>query len=51
MIYEKHGKDGIWEFYYATKENYKNILENLFEKKINEIEIDVFNYILNETNP
>lgn len=45
LIYEKKGKEGIFKIYNSTNDNYKIILEELFEMEFKQIEKIVINYI------
>lgn len=45
LIYEKKGADGILEIYNSTNDNFKNILEKLFEMKYEKISEMIIDYI------
>lgn len=47
MVYEMHGKEGIWKLYNCTDDNFKQVLSDLFDKKYEEVEKIVIDYIKN----
>jgi hypothetical protein len=47
LVYEKKGEKGIWELYNSTDNNFKIVLEKVFEKPYENIEKTVIEYIIN----
>lgn len=49
LVFEKKGKEGIWQLYNSNEENLNSIIENLFELPIKDIDKNIIDYILNQT--
>ncbi|MES2447429.1 MAG: hypothetical protein V4546_09620 [Bacteroidota bacterium] len=48
MVYEKKGKDGIFEVYNSTEKTLNSKLEAIFKQPINQIQENVINYLLKQ---
>jgi hypothetical protein len=51
LVYEKYGKNGIWELYNSTDTNFKSVLEKLFGMPYEKVDKLVIDYIVNFDNP